>query len=228
MTEPITTGASFVCHFRKLGPIRFISHLDLSRAFHRAFLRAGLPLKFSEGFSPHPKFSLALPLSVGTESEAEFAFFTLKDPTIPCDEILARLKGQLPEGVIPVSVKETSEKGSVIAFASYRILLPRAGKDEEAVRDLFSRPVTVTKKNKKGKPVEKELTAGIRSLSVTRESEGLVIETVLCADGENFLKPELLLSAAETHLSGIDLGGARIRRLDALRGDMTSLTKENN
>ena len=64
--------------FEKKGPIRFISHLDLTRAFHRAFARAGIKLKFSEGFSPHPKFAFGLPLSVGTEIKTEFAEFTLK------------------------------------------------------------------------------------------------------------------------------------------------------
>jgi radical SAM-linked protein len=38
--------------------MRYISHLDLMRLFMRAMRRADLPLKMSEGFSPHPKLSL--------------------------------------------------------------------------------------------------------------------------------------------------------------------------
>ena len=54
------------------GPrLKFISHLDLMRLWERAFRRAGIPLAYSEGFSPHPRLSLAAPLSVGVSSSAE-------------------------------------------------------------------------------------------------------------------------------------------------------------
>ncbi|MBN1872216.1 MAG: DUF2344 domain-containing protein, partial [Candidatus Omnitrophica bacterium] len=42
----------------KKGTMRFISHLDLLRLFQRAARRARLPLKFSQGFSPHPKIKI--------------------------------------------------------------------------------------------------------------------------------------------------------------------------
>ena len=51
--------------------IKFISHLDIMRLWQRAFYRAGIPLAYSEGFSPHPQISLAAPLAVGVTSEAE-------------------------------------------------------------------------------------------------------------------------------------------------------------
>jgi radical SAM-linked protein len=51
--------------------IRFISHLDIMRLWQRALNRAGIPLAYSEGFSPHPRISLAAPLQVGVTSQAE-------------------------------------------------------------------------------------------------------------------------------------------------------------
>ena len=57
--------------FTKKGPLRYISHLDLMRLLTRAMRRAGLPLKFSEGFSPHAKLSLGRALKLGLESEDE-------------------------------------------------------------------------------------------------------------------------------------------------------------
>jgi len=51
--------------------VKFISHLDIMRLWQRALHRAGLPLAYSEGFSPHPKISLAAPLQVGVTSQAE-------------------------------------------------------------------------------------------------------------------------------------------------------------
>ena len=86
--------------FSKTGPIRFISHLDLTRAFHRAFFRAGIRMKTSSGFTPHPKFAFALPLSVGMESLTEYAVFTLAEGVdLSPDQVKERLAGQLPKGV---------------------------------------------------------------------------------------------------------------------------------
>ncbi len=51
--------------------IKFISHLDIMRLWHRAFNRAGIQLAYSEGFNPHPRMSLAAPLALGVTSEAE-------------------------------------------------------------------------------------------------------------------------------------------------------------
>ena len=50
---------------------KFISHLDIMRLWQRALHRAGIPLAYTEGFSPHPRISLAAPLQVGVTSQAE-------------------------------------------------------------------------------------------------------------------------------------------------------------
>jgi radical SAM-linked protein len=51
--------------------IKFISHLDIMRMWERVLRRAELPLAYSEGFSPHPRISLAVPLALGVTSDAE-------------------------------------------------------------------------------------------------------------------------------------------------------------
>ena len=43
--------------FEKTGRAVYISHLDLMATMQRAFSRAGLELKYSEGFNPHPLIS---------------------------------------------------------------------------------------------------------------------------------------------------------------------------
>ena len=69
--------------FAKTGRARYISHLDLMRTFQRAFARAGIPIKHTEGFHPHPFVSIALPLSVGYSSECEILEFGLLEGTSP-------------------------------------------------------------------------------------------------------------------------------------------------
>lgn len=77
----------------------YISHLDLMRLFARAVRRAGLPIKITEGFSPHPKISLKRALKLGVESENEEATFTLKEP-VSREEFKEKLQKELPEGII--------------------------------------------------------------------------------------------------------------------------------
>ncbi len=88
--------------------MKFISHLDLMRLFMRAVRRAGLPIKMSEGFSPHPKISLKRALKLGVESDNEEATFVLRGPISP-DEFKQRLQKQLPEGIYIQEVREQSE-----------------------------------------------------------------------------------------------------------------------
>ena len=43
--------------YAKRGRLRFTSHRDVARAFERALRRAGMPMAYSSGFTPHPKIS---------------------------------------------------------------------------------------------------------------------------------------------------------------------------
>jgi radical SAM-linked protein len=49
-----------------------MSHRDVARAFERALRRAGVPMAFSHGFSPHPKVSWVGAAPTGAASEAEY------------------------------------------------------------------------------------------------------------------------------------------------------------
>lgn len=78
--------------------MKYISHLDLMRLFQRALRRADLPLKMTEGFSPHPKFSIKRALKLGLESDHEEASIVLKEP-ISSGDFKEKLEKQLPEGI---------------------------------------------------------------------------------------------------------------------------------
>jgi radical SAM-linked protein len=58
--------------FSKLNDLKFLSHLDFLRLVHRLLMLSGLPIVFSQGFSPHPKTAFCPPLSSGIEGECEF------------------------------------------------------------------------------------------------------------------------------------------------------------
>jgi len=75
--------------------IKYLSHLDLLRLWERAMRRAGLPLAYSEGFTPHPRLSLAAPLPVGITSEAELADISLSRWLAPV-VFLEKLRACMP------------------------------------------------------------------------------------------------------------------------------------
>lgn len=84
--------------FTKVKYMKYISHLDLMRLLMRAFRRAELPVKMTEGFSPHVKLSIKRALKLGLESGYEEASIVLTRE-IDCDEFKHRLNIQLPEGI---------------------------------------------------------------------------------------------------------------------------------
>ena len=71
---------------------------DVARAFERAFRIEELPLAFTEGFSPRPKVSFGLALSVGHESDAEYLDVELTE-AVDTDALAERLTPALPDGM---------------------------------------------------------------------------------------------------------------------------------
>ena len=103
--------------FKVEGSLRFLSHAETLKLFQRACVRAGLPLRYSEGFNPRPKLSLPLPRPVGVESDDELLCLRVeRDPLPEADipgesvatdresRIKAALARQLPEGCELLSV----------------------------------------------------------------------------------------------------------------------------
>lgn len=84
--------------YAKRGPLRFTSHRDFARAFERALRRAGVPIAFSQGFTPHPKISYASAAPTGVGSEAEYLEIGLQTETDP-EQLRAALDAALSPGL---------------------------------------------------------------------------------------------------------------------------------
>ena len=106
--------------FSKTGYIKYISHLDTMRMFMRIFKKAKLPVKYSEGFSPHPQISFLSAMPLGQESLCEMIDFTLTED-ISNDTIKEKLNNFLPEGIYVSKVFEPVGKVSDIMYAEYQI-----------------------------------------------------------------------------------------------------------
>jgi radical SAM-linked protein len=69
--------------FAKVGPVRFIGHLDLARTLERMLNRAQIPLAYTQGYNPRPRMQLATALPLGFTSECEIADIWLLERTDP-------------------------------------------------------------------------------------------------------------------------------------------------
>jgi radical SAM family uncharacterized protein/radical SAM-linked protein len=112
--------------FSKTGQIRYLSHLELINLFTRAVQRAGIPILYSQGFHPHPRFSFAAATSVGIESQAEYLDLFVGD--MGAQESLERLNRVLPVGISILESVEVDLKAPslspLIEATCYRITLP--------------------------------------------------------------------------------------------------------
>lgn len=84
--------------YTKLGRVRFLSARDLTSVWERSLRRAGLPIAYSEGFTPHAKVSFPDALPVGHASTGEYAELTFAADIDPPSG-LARLSAALPTGM---------------------------------------------------------------------------------------------------------------------------------
>ncbi|MDD4875725.1 MAG: TIGR03936 family radical SAM-associated protein [Dehalococcoidales bacterium] len=85
--------------------VKFISHLDIIRLWQRAFHRAEIPLAYTEGFSPHPRISLAAPLPIGVTSQAELMSILCTRQVSP-HFFTAAVSRQLPYGIEILQVNQ--------------------------------------------------------------------------------------------------------------------------
>ena len=145
--------------FEKTGRAVYISHLDLMATMQRAFSRAGLELKYSEGFNPHPLISILLPLSVGTGSVCELMDFRLREteslqmtPEL-LQSLPARLTAALPEGIRVLEVYPAERKSAQLKWLDVegRLEYDRGAPKPEVLTAFFRQPeLVIEKKTKRG------------------------------------------------------------------------------
>jgi len=111
------------------------------RLWQRALNRAGIALAYSEGFHPHPKISLAVPLALGVTSEAELMDIVLARQVSP-HFFTAAVNQQLPAGLEVLQVAPIAETmpslQSQARFAEYAVALAAEKGENEIAEDIAS------------------------------------------------------------------------------------------
>jgi len=99
-----------VVRYAKRGKMRFASQLDVARVFERGVRRAGLPIAYSAGYTPHPKISYTGGVPTGVASEAEYLSLALTSRQA-ATQVGQRLSAALPDGIDVIDVTEADPKG---------------------------------------------------------------------------------------------------------------------
>ena len=211
--------------FSKTGDAVYLSHLDLMRIFQRAFKRAGILIWHSQGFSPRAYVSIALPLSVGTESVCEILDFEIEDGSVELSGLPALLNKTMPAGVRVLSAYESDRKIKNLTWLEAEITLEYDGgvpaDAQKKLAALFSRPSLVIVKHGKKGDSEVNLAERIRSLELRSVSDReLAIHCVVSAQNPG-LNPQLLVQAIEELQPDCKPDFARIRRMEVYDSDMT-------
>ena len=184
--------------FTKTGSLQYISHLDLHRTFCRLLVRCGVPVWYSEGFTPHPRLVFATPLSVGAESLCEYmdVFVNGTAETIDMDVIRWKLSKCDIDGLEILDAYLPNTKFSKITHSDYTIKINTFGTSEELAKRceevLSASPLVVLKRTKSGEK-DVDISSQIKSVKVAFDKEHLVIDARLSADSATFLNPEYLV-----------------------------------
>ena len=182
--------------FAKYGAMKFIGHLDMMRFFQKAIRRAGIDIRYSEGFSPHQIMSFAAPLGVGIESRGEYMDIEVVSMT-STEDMKQALNQAMVEGVdvLSVSVLQDNAKNAMssVAAASYRLKMKEG---DFPIVDLISQlcnfyeqeKIPYTKETKKN-VMELDLKQGIYEIGADADGS---IHMLVNASSSGNIKPTMV------------------------------------
>ena len=224
--------------FSKTGNMKYVGHLDTMRYFQKAVKRAGLDIAYTEGFSPHPVMSFALPLGVGVTSEGEYMDIRVNSSRSSAESVAA-LNSVMTEGFGVsdyVRLPDDSKKGMTLVFAAdYTISINEDGaftpeKDIwEGIEASFWKGSDIIEALKKGKHGEtlmdiKPLIHFIKSEYNLENPRDSKIYMRLAAGSRNNLKPDLVLEEGLKFFGkAFEITDFNIHRTELLNEDLVPL-----
>jgi radical SAM-linked protein len=207
--------------YRKLGRARFIGTLEMTTLFYRAARRAALPIAFSQGHHPLPRFAFSPALPLGMESDAEVVDVDLSE-IVPPENVRVSFNEQMPEGIEIIDAVSLARRapsiGSEICAFRYRIdataLFADSGRDavQRRIDAFLSAADFPLSKHAKGatrlvnaRPFVLELALG----------DDASIELIIAFGASGTLKPNELLGAI-LELSPEAVSALRVRKIGTL------------
>ncbi|MEN8210326.1 MAG: TIGR03960 family B12-binding radical SAM protein [Thermodesulfobacteriota bacterium] len=181
----------FEISFSKLGTARFFGHLELATIVKRAVKRAGLNVKYSQGFNPAMRLSFETALPLGMESEEELLFIYLEKDIKP-EQIIGLLNKTLPEGLCITGCKpfnkleKKKSRTSLYTIKFLEVCLEKEKVDQFLTLSEF----IVEDLSKKGKIRKTDLRKAVKKISFIDLQN---IEIVIKKFNERIIRPAQIL-----------------------------------
>ena len=190
--------------YRKVGRLRYLSHLDVARGMERALRRSGLPIRYTKGYNRRMRLHFGQALPVGAEGKAEILGIEMTQP-LPPEEIARRMNEQLPPE-LAVTRAWGLPQGAASPFkalerANYTMVVaaspPVAREDlTEAVTVLLAaKEFLLLCSEGEGKVVD--IRPRIYDLAVGGDGDHLELHMTLGHSQDNYLNPDRCLRALE-------------------------------
>ncbi len=212
--------------FGKEGMMRYIGHLDVLRTFQKIFRRAGIPMVFSKGYSPHPVMSFALPLGLGLSSEGEYLDAAVEDGSDP-KAMLAALQAataeELPVYALRVLPEKAENAMAAVGGAVWKATLPANMPLEGAKtahKAILARETIILPKKTKTREIELDIRPMIHKAGI---EDGALVMTIAAGSKAN-LAPDMVLGLIAKELGEEpEIFSWQIRRMDLLDHELRSL-----
>ncbi len=188
--EATATVTRLRVRYSKTGKVRFTSHRDVVRMWERALRRSGLPVAWSEGYSPRPLLSFGHALPTGAESFAEYLDIRLAPELAavpgtgaPADEdelrveLAQRLSALLPSGIdvhaiasLPVGSGSLQQE---VSSCSWKLEVHGLASEEltSRVERLLAAPTALVERERKGRIMSDDLRPAVLALTVNACAE---------------------------------------------------------
>ena len=190
-----------ICYGKK-DRLRFLSHLEVSRALERTARRADIPYAVTKGFTPRLKAAFGPALPVGTAGDREYWDIWMAR-YIPAEEILGRLERAAPRGLEPVEATYVAEGlpslSAACTIGIYEVVVEGEGLTAEQVQNALDGVVADGEIEvvRKGKTKVFDLASSLPKEARAR-SHGQQIEVSFTTrmGPQGSLRPETLINAA--------------------------------
>lgn len=167
-----------VLKYVRIAEAALLSHIDVLRQMGRILRRAGIPVKFSQGFNPHSLVFFSPPAVLGVSSLAEYVAI---DTDMPAEEVFGRYNAAVNDNMRATEYFEVAKNPNLagrIAAADY--IFPFAAKDVR-IGDTFT-----VEYEKKGEKVREDVRGKI--YGVSSASDGRLVMRL--AAGNVTLRPD--------------------------------------
>lgn len=205
--------SNYVLKYSRDDRVKYISHLDFVRLFHRTIRRSGMNFVFSQGFNPHPIMTVAQPLSVGVTSDCEYMKVGF-DGEYSEQEIVETINNAFPPGYKILAAKHVEGKEidiTRIDRAVYTAEFEYEGNAEPEKLLLYDE-LKVMKKSKSGLK-ESDIRPYIYSIEKTADENGIAVIRMCIAIGSVYnLKPQSVIDAMEKYLDNFKAGFMTVHR----------------